>query len=111
LRRGAGIWTSSKCWWSPPSQRSEAVPRDVLLNRYPIFWVTDPWYALVIIVAAVLTVGYLRVRPPPGATFLVADELGLALFSLSGAQLAEAAHCPPLIVVLMGTMTGVTGAR
>jgi uncharacterized membrane protein YeiH len=32
-----------------------------------------------------------------------------ALFALSGAQLAEAAQCPPLIVVLMGTMTGVTG--
>ena len=39
----------------------------------------------------------------------MADALGLALFALSGAQLAEAAECPPLIVVLMGTMTGVTG--
>jgi uncharacterized membrane protein YeiH len=39
----------------------------------------------------------------------VADALGLALFALSGAQLAEAARCPALIVVLMGTMTGVTG--
>lgn len=83
--------------------------RDVLLDRHPIFWVTDPWYALVIIAAAVLTVGYLLVRPPPGGMFLVADALGLALFSLSGAQFAEAARCPPLIVVLMGTMTGVTG--
>jgi uncharacterized membrane protein YeiH len=83
--------------------------RDVLLDRHPIFWVTDPWYAIVIIAAAVLTVGYLRMRPPPGAMFLVADALGLALFSLSGAQFAEAARCPPLIVVLMGTMTGVVG--
>lgn len=83
--------------------------RDVLLDRHPIFWVTDPWYAIVILAAAVLTIGYLRVRPPPGATFLVADTLGLALFSLSGAQFAEAARCPPLVVVFMGTMTGVTG--
>lgn len=83
--------------------------RDLLLNRHPIFWVTDPAYAIVIIVAAVLTLAYLRVRPPPGATFLVADAVGLALFSLSGAQLAQAAHCPALVVVLMGTMTGVTG--
>ena len=35
--------------------------------------------------------------------------MGLALFALSGAQLAEAARLHPLIVVLMGTMTGVAG--
>lgn len=83
--------------------------RDLLLNRHPIFWVTDSWYLLVIIAAALLTVVYVRIRPAPGITLLVADTFGLALFALSGAQLAEAAHCPPLIVVLMGTMTGVTG--
>lgn len=83
--------------------------RDLLLNRHPIFWVTDSWYLMVIIAAALLTVAYVRIRPAPGITLLVADTFGLALFALSGAQLAEAAHCPPLIVVLMGTMTGVTG--
>jgi uncharacterized membrane protein YeiH len=83
--------------------------RDLLLNRHPIFWITDPWYSVVIIVAAVLTIAYLHIRPPPHATLVVADALGLALFSLSGAQLAEAAHCPPLIIVFMGTVTGVTG--
>jgi len=83
--------------------------RDLLLDRHPIFWITDVWYIIVITAAALLTVAYVRVRPPPGATLLVADALGLALFSLSGAQVAQAADCPPLIVVLMGTMTGVTG--
>jgi uncharacterized membrane protein YeiH len=83
--------------------------RDLLLDRHPIFWVTDTGYLVVIIVAAVATVAYVRVRPPAGAPLLVADALGLALFALSGAQTAEAAQCPPLIVVLMGTMTGVTG--
>ena len=83
--------------------------RDLLLDRHPIFWVTDSWYLVVIIASAMLTVAYVRVRPPPSATLLVADALGLALFALSGAKLAEATQCPPLIVVLMGTMTGVTG--
>lgn len=83
--------------------------RDLLLDRHPIFWVTDAWYLIVISAAALLTVAYVRVWPPPGITLLVADTLGLALFALSGAQVAEAAHGPPLIVVLMGTMTGVTG--
>ncbi|HET7343662.1 MAG TPA: trimeric intracellular cation channel family protein [Methylomirabilota bacterium] len=83
--------------------------RDLLLNRYPIFWITDAQYLTVIVVAALLTVAYARVRPPPGNALLVADALGLALFALSGAQVAEAARCPPIIVVLMGTMTGAAG--
>jgi uncharacterized membrane protein YeiH len=83
--------------------------RDLLLNRYPIFWITDAQYLIVIIASALLTVGYLRVRPPPGNALLVADAFGLALFALSGAQVAEAAQCPAIIVVLMGTMTGVAG--
>lgn len=83
--------------------------RDLLLARHPIFWVTDPWYLVVIIAAAILTVGYLRVRTAPGPFFLVADALGLAFFTLSGASLARAAGYPALVTVVMGTMTGVTG--
>ena len=83
--------------------------RDILLNRYPIFWITDARYMTVIIASALLTVVYVRVRPPPGNALLVADALGLALFALYGAQVAEAAQCPPINVVLMGTMTGVAG--
>jgi uncharacterized membrane protein YeiH len=40
---------------------------------------------------------------------IVADALGLALFAISGAQVAEKAGCKPLIIVLMGTMTGAGG--
>ena len=83
--------------------------RDLLLNRYPIFWITDAQYLTVSIASALLTVAYVRVRPPPGKALLVADAVGLALFALSGAQVAEAAQCPAIIVVLMGTMTGVAG--
>lgn len=83
--------------------------RDLLLDRHPIFWVTDASYLTVIIVSAVMTIIYVRKWPPPGVILLVSDALGLALFALSGAQYAEAAQCPPLIVILMGTITGVMG--
>src|SRR5215813_13682165 len=83
--------------------------RDLLLNRHPIFWITDTKYLTVIMASALLTVCYVQVWPPPGDALLVADALGLALFAMSGAQVAEAAQHPPLIVVLMGTMTGVAG--
>lgn len=83
--------------------------RDLLLDRHPIFWIADPTYLVVIGTAALLTTVYVRVRPPPRNSLLVADALGLALFTVMGAQVAEAAALPPLIVVLMGTITGVAG--
>ena len=83
--------------------------RDLLLDRHPIFWVTDNSYLIVIIASTIATVAYLRGFPPPGNVFLVADALGLSLFAMSGAKLALAAQHSPLIVVIMGTMTGVAG--
>jgi uncharacterized membrane protein YeiH len=83
--------------------------RDLLLDRHPIFWVRDARYLLVIIITAALTMLYITFFPPPGYGLLIADALGLALFAISGAQIAEAAGLSPLIVVLMGTMTGAAG--
>jgi uncharacterized membrane protein YeiH len=83
--------------------------RDLLLDRHPIFWISQPTYLVVISVAAVLTIIYVRVRRPPGDALLYADALGLALFTIAGAQIAEAAGLSPIIVVLMATITGVAG--
>ena len=35
--------------------------RDLLLDRHPIFWVTDAWYLIIIIASALLTVAYVRI--------------------------------------------------
>ncbi|GLQ96303.1 trimeric intracellular cation channel family protein [Dyella mobilis] len=83
--------------------------RDVLLNRHPIFWIRDARYLLVILIAASLTMVYVAFLPPPGYSLLIADALGLALFAISGAQIAESEAHSPLIVVLMGAMTGTAG--
>jgi len=83
--------------------------RDLLLNRHPIFWIRDPIYLFVIIAAALGTVVYVRFLPVPANGLLIADALGLALFALMGAEIAEEAGVPKIIVVLMGTMTGVAG--
>jgi uncharacterized membrane protein YeiH len=87
--------------------------RDLLLDRHPIFWLDDPTYLLVILAAAFLTVGVARARlARRGAlltALLVADGLGLALFSVGGAQIAERAGLPTVSVVLLGTVTGTAG--
>jgi uncharacterized membrane protein YeiH len=83
--------------------------RDVLLARYPIFWLADPAYLIVIVAASLVTVAYTRWRPPPHAALLVADALGLALFSIVGAQIGEVAGLPAVSGVLLGTVTGTAG--
>ncbi len=83
--------------------------RDLLMNRHPLFWIRDPRYLFVIIATALVTVLYVRQFPPPLGTLLVADAFGLALFAICGAELALEANMPRVVVVLMGTMTGVGG--
>jgi uncharacterized membrane protein YeiH len=83
--------------------------RDVLLDRYPIFWIADPIYLLVILASAALTVLYVRFRHPPYRALLIADALGLGFFTISGAQVAEAKGLPAVIVILMGAITGSAG--
>ena len=82
--------------------------RDLLLDRQPV-WLTDATYLGVIVVAVAITFAYVRWRRPPLASLLVADALGLALFSVAGAQIAENAGLPAVAVVVLGTLTGVGG--
>src|SRR5690606_12149757 len=81
----------------------------LLLDRHPVFWLGDPVHLYVIVTAALVTVAYTRCFPPPGRALVFADALGLALFSISGAQIAERALQPGIVVVIMGTLTGVAG--
>jgi uncharacterized membrane protein YeiH len=83
--------------------------RDLLLDRSPVFWIADTTYLYVSIAAALLTVVYARFRHPPERFILIADALGLALFSISGAQIAENAGYGGIVVVIMGTLTGAAG--
>jgi len=83
--------------------------RDLLLARHPIFWLADSRYVIVIVASALLTVAYVRWRPPPAGTLLYADALGLAMFSVSGAQIAERAGLPAAAGIVLGTITGSAG--
>jgi len=83
--------------------------RDVLMDRHPVFWIADARYLAVILAAALLTFIGGTMVVPAGNALLVADALGLALFAITGAQVAEERKLSALIVVLMGTMTASAG--
>jgi uncharacterized membrane protein YeiH len=82
--------------------------RDVLLDR-PVFWILQPVYLYVILGAALSTIVYTSRFSPPDRALAIADALGLALFTISGAQIAEGLEHKGAVVVLMGTLTGVAG--
>lgn len=83
--------------------------RDVLLDRNPIFWIADSTWLGVILGATALTLAYARLRVPNPRALLVADALGLALFTIGGVQIGQQAGLSSLIAILMGTITGVAG--
>jgi uncharacterized membrane protein YeiH len=82
--------------------------RDVLLAR-SVFWLSQPAYLYVILGAALATVVYTRRFSPPERALAILDALGLALFTIIGARVAEGLEHTGLVVVVMGTLTGVAG--
>ncbi|MBY0269738.1 MAG: trimeric intracellular cation channel family protein [Burkholderiales bacterium] len=83
--------------------------RDLLIDRHPVFWMTDTGYLWTILAATLLTLLIVRFRELPLRALLIADALGLALFAISGARIAETAGYGGIVVVILGTMTGVAG--
>lgn len=83
--------------------------RDLLLNRHPVFWISDPLYLSVIIIAALLTLWYTHYKEPPEKALLLADALGLAVFTIIGAQVTQSVIDSEVIIVIMAAITGTVG--
>lgn len=85
--------------------------RDLLLDRRPFFWVLHSEYVWVVLALGVA--GSLGLRAahlsPSARPMLLADALGLGLFSASGAGMAWEMGQPAIICALMGVVTGVFG--
>ena len=82
--------------------------RDLLLDR-PVFWLHEPVYLWLTSAAALVTfvvAPHIQRRATP---LLWADAVGLAVFSVLGAQHALDAGVGPAVAVLLGSMTATFG--
>ncbi|MBB1318658.1 trimeric intracellular cation channel family protein [Shewanella sp. SR43-4] len=84
--------------------------RDALIGATPVFWIRDPNYIIVILATVVACL--VLVRKPhklPARTLPIADALGLALFTVIGAEKALLMGLSGMVAVVMGLITGVGG--
>jgi uncharacterized membrane protein YeiH len=84
--------------------------RDIVIDRVPVFWVSDNRYVAVAIIAA-LVVFFAPYRGPGSRQRLLvwADALGLALFAALGTEICLQHNTGPLVAVMLGVTTAVTG--
>lgn len=83
--------------------------RDVLLDRHPLFWIENEWYAISTFALAAAAFYGARFVKLPASAILIPDALGLGLFSVTGATYALQANTSYFIASLLGVITGVFG--
>ena len=82
--------------------------RDLILDQ-PVFWVTQPLYIYIVVVAALFMFFYAKFKPSPMRLLLYLDALGLAVFTAIGAQKAMDLGLSDPIIIMTAIMTGVVG--
>lgn len=83
--------------------------RDILLDHYPLTWVQNPYLLLIVCSAALFTIAIARVAHRLRWPFLLLDALGLVAFTIIGCNVALEAGHHPIIVIVAGMLTGITG--
>ncbi len=83
--------------------------RDVLMDRYPVFWMGDPTYLLIAVSAAVLIFFTAHLVESRYRWLLWLDAFALAVAVPAGVSAAMLMSQPAPIVVLMGMITGCMG--
>jgi uncharacterized membrane protein YeiH len=83
--------------------------RDIIIDRVPVFWISDNRYVAVAIIAA-LIVFFTSYKPGSRRQILVwMDALGLALFAALGTEICLNHNTGPLVAIMLGVTTAVTG--
>jgi uncharacterized membrane protein YeiH len=85
--------------------------RDILLDRRPFFWVQNVNWIYGILVLCVLAMVFMRSRhlELTERAILWPDAIGLGIFTAGGTQIALDSNMPPIVAVILGTLSAVFG--
>jgi uncharacterized membrane protein YeiH len=100
--------------------------RDVLLGRYPIFWLAEPVNAVTVLVIALLSIlvggeakrsqtvarvaqPVQRITDDQSMVYLIIDSLALGLWAYLGSIYALQMGTPPVVAPIMGVITASFG--
>ncbi len=85
--------------------------RDVLLDRRPFYWVQNLAWIYIIIGLCAVSLLFVRSRhlDLTERAMQWPDAIGLGIFTASGTQIALEANMPPIVAVIMGTITAIFG--
>ncbi len=83
--------------------------RDVVLGSTPVFWVQKPAYLLTCIAVSCAAFFVAHLIQSRMKYLLWSDAIGLALFSVTGAEIAQAHSDSSVIAIAMGVATATMG--
>ncbi|USG61094.1 trimeric intracellular cation channel family protein [Sneathiella marina] len=82
--------------------------RDLLLDQ-PVFWIEQPYYLVTCLIVAILVYFTAHVFQRRFIILLWADAIGVAAFSVMGAEVALRSGANELVAIVMGMMTATFG--
>ena len=85
--------------------------RDILFGLYPLTWVMHPDYLVYAASCALITILLARffLSRKTAMLFLILDAIGLSGLVILGVQKVLPYHYPPLVIMISGMITGVSG--
>ncbi len=83
--------------------------RDVLLDSYPLVWISDISFIYAILLGVITTFFFHRTVYKLKKTLMLFDTLGISFFTILGVEKAVSLGFRPEIAAIMGMFSGVMG--
>ena len=83
--------------------------RDLILGNFPVAWISDLNYFLVIVLGVFITFLFKRIIMRLKKTLFLFDTIGIGVFTIIGIEKALSLSIHPVLAVIMGLFTAVMG--